>query len=99
MNGRHVLVAFRGFLAAGRRPDTITGHDRQRWTVERVDGFWEHPQAAAYGKVPGRYRAETRRWTLTVRGPLPGRPGEVGLQQVTIRSYGDGAGWWMFPEE
>jgi hypothetical protein len=94
--GRHVVVGFRGFLAGERTPDWVEGHDGQRWAVEQVDGYWEHPEARAFGKVPGEYAALTQAWALTVHGPLPGELGGAGRQRVTICSYGTGAGWWMF---
>jgi hypothetical protein len=43
-------------------------------------------------KIP--YGIEAERWRLLVVGPLPYRHGR-GEQHVAIRSFGDGAGWYL----
>ena len=91
--GHHVLVQLRGWRADAV-PVLITDHDGRRWTVEDVTAHWVHPNRMASGadKVP--YGIEAERWRLTVAGPLPYERGR-GAQEVVIRTYNDGAGWYL----
>jgi hypothetical protein len=47
-------------------------------------------------KIP--YGIEAERWRLVVVGPLPCRHGS-GEKHVAIRSFGDGAGWYLLVDE
>jgi hypothetical protein len=40
---------------------------------------------------------ETKRFTIRVRGPLPGTPAVDGEFSMVIRRYGDNGGWWIAP--
>lgn len=93
--GRHVIVSWEGWREK-QQPARITGHDDLVWHVRRVDGFWEHPDAHGPVKLP--YGTLAREWRLRVHGPLPWRQGD-GEQDVVIRNFGDGAGWYMSPAD
>ena len=43
--------------------------------------------------------AVTKRFTVRVRGPLPGRPSETGEFVMIIRRYGNRGSWWVAPEQ
>lgn len=91
---RRVAVWFGG--SPDEYPVWIHGEDGLVWRVSAVIAYWEHPDLGRYRSVPG-HRGEAMRWQLAVVGPLPGDPGHVGEQTVTICSYGEGTGWYMAP--
>lgn len=93
--GRHVLVTFAGWRNDAK-PSRIEDHDGQVWVVEDVTRQWTHPRAGKSGPEKLPYGTEAERWTLDVIGPLPRSHGH-GRQSVHIRSFGDGAGWYLLP--
>ena len=64
------------------------------WEVLRVLENWTTPE---YWAVNGT-AAESRRFRVRVRGPLPSRPSEAGEFIMVIRRYGDRPRWWIAPE-
>jgi hypothetical protein len=94
--GRHVEVLFAGWRQDAK-PSRIDDHEGRQWVVERIVGYWAHPnRESGADKIP--YGIEAERWRLVVVGPLPYRHG-VGQQHVTIRSFGAGAGWYLLVDE
>lgn len=90
--GRHVTVTWEGWR--GARPAAIADHDGRQWTVENIVDHWTHPDRHSRdAKVP--YGVEAERWTLTVLGPLAYRPHETGRVNVALRTFNDGAGWYL----
>jgi hypothetical protein len=74
-------------------PARIADHDGRYWAVQQVLGHWMHPDHRNGAAKVG-YGIEAERWRLVVAGPLPYRPGR-GEQHVAIRSYNDGASWYL----
>jgi hypothetical protein len=64
------------------------------WQVLRVLEDWTTER---YYEVVGTPE-EMKRFRVRVSGPLPGQPAETGEFVMTVRRYGDRAGWWMRPE-
>jgi hypothetical protein len=89
--GRHVEVLFAGWRQDAK-PSRIDDHEGRQWVVERD---WTYPNSGA-GKIP--YGIEAERWRLVVVGPLPYRHGS-GEQYVAIRTFGDGAGWYLLVDQ
>jgi hypothetical protein len=66
-----------------------------KWEVRAVLEDWTTSEYWAMLGTPG----ETRRFRVCVRGPLPGRPDEVGEFVMVVRRFGDRPGWWVSPEK
>ncbi len=64
------------------------------WKVVRVLEDWTTGEYHAVIGTAG----ETRRFTVKVRGPLPGCPEETGEFVMTVRRFGNRTGWWVSPE-
>ena len=64
------------------------------WDVLGVVENWTTP---AYHAVVGT-PAETKRFRVRVRGPLPGNPSSSGEFVMAVRRYGDHPGWWISPD-
>lgn len=70
----------------------------------RLDLSWEVVQVledwttTRYHNAVGT-AAETKRFTVRVRGPMPGNPSAEGEFVMLIRRYGDRAAWWIAPQE
>jgi hypothetical protein len=65
------------------------------WEVRQMLEDWTTPRYHDTVGTPG----ETKRSTVRVTGPLPGRPSETGEFVMTVRRYGDRPGWWISPQE
>ena len=63
------------------------------WVVLQV---LENRTTPGYHDVAGT-PGETKRFTVRVRGPLPGTPAVDGEFSMVIRRYGDNGGWWIAP--
>ena len=63
------------------------------WVVLQVLENWTTPRYHDVAGTPG----ETKRFTVRVRGPLPGTPAVDGEFSMVIRRYGDNGGWWIAP--
>jgi hypothetical protein len=90
---RRVTVTFE---SPDEYPAWIHGEDGLVWRVSDVITYWEHPDLGRYRLIPGR-RGEAKGWELSIVGPLPGAPGLVGEQTVSLRTYGEGMSWYMWP--
>jgi hypothetical protein len=64
------------------------------WEVRAVLEDWTTPRYHDTVGTPG----ETRRFTVRVRGPLPGQPSETGEFEMVVRRVGDRPGWWISPD-
>lgn len=64
------------------------------WTVTAVLENWT---TRRYHDAVGT-SAQTRRFRVRVSGPLPGEPSAVDEFVMTVRRYGDRAGWWISPD-
>jgi hypothetical protein len=64
------------------------------WTVLAVLKDWTTPRYHDAVGTP----AETKRFRVRVRGPLPGNPSQDGEFVMAVRRYGDRAGWWIGPD-
>jgi hypothetical protein len=97
----HVLVEFASTFGAGRNiPARISDHQGRAWTVTEVVDHWVHPDHRGHREELGFHHADLTavRYLLEVAGPLPHVQGS-GPQRVWLRSYGNGAGWYMRPDE
>lgn len=81
------------------RPDLtpmVITHARlaMTWRVLRTLEYWTQPRdQEAEGA------AEITRYRCWVRGPLPGRPAQIGEFTMVVRMFGDKPGqWWVNPE-
>src|SRR5262249_19882333 len=64
------------------------------WKVLQLLEDWTTPRYHDAVGMP----AETKRFVVRVRGPLPGNPSCDGEFTMTIRRFGDRPGWWASPE-
>jgi hypothetical protein len=93
----HVLVEFASTFGVGRTtPARICDHQGRSWTVIAVLDHWVHPDHVGHRKELNFHHADLTavRYLLEATGPLPHTRGS-GVQRVWLRSYGDGAGWYM----
>ena len=63
------------------------------WVVLQVLEDWTTREYHAVAGTSG----ETKRFTVQVRGPMPGNPSAEGEFMMTIRRYGNRASWWISP--
>jgi hypothetical protein len=81
-------------MGGGLLPETITHVELGlRWQVLEVLEHWRHPEGMKAGGS-----AVIEAWRLRVSGPLPGRPGELGVFALTARNHADRPYWWIWPE-
>jgi hypothetical protein len=95
--GHHVIVQFAGWRNDAT-PARISDHEGRQWVIEDITGHWVHPNRHRSGADKVGYGIEAERWRLVVDGPLPHRPGH-GRQPVAIRTYNDGAGWYLLVDD
>jgi hypothetical protein len=79
-------------LSPDMRPMLVT-HARlaMTWQVLRVLEARTRPRDEAG-------TTELQRFCCRVRGPLPGRPSELGVFEMSVRRYAGRPGWWIGPE-
>ena len=65
------------------------------WEVVQVLEEWTTREYHAIVGTP----AVTKRFTVRVRGPMPGNPSAEGEFVMLVRRYGDRAAWWIGPQE
>ena len=96
----HVRVEFMSTFGTGRNlPARIRDHHGRSWVVTEVIDFWKHPDHRGHRERLGFRCADLTavRYLLEMTGPLPHTRGS-GTQRVWLRSYGDGAGWYLRPD-
>jgi hypothetical protein len=94
--GHHVTVQWEGW--GHERPAQLADRAGRRWTVRQVLDHWTHPdRRSRETKVP--YGVEAERWRLIVAGPLPYDLDHVGEQCVALRTFADGAGWYLILDQ
>jgi len=64
------------------------------WEVMQVLEDWTTREYHAVAGTP----AVMKQFTVRVRGPLPGHPGETGEFTMAVRRYGDREAWWITPQ-
>lgn len=87
------MVHFEGWRQDAT-PGRISDHEGLHWVVAQIVGHWVHPNLGKSGADKVGYGVEAERWRLVVDGPLPYASGR-GMQPVAIRTYNDGAGWYL----
>lgn len=95
--GHLVIVHFRGWRERAK-PEAIEDHEGRRWRVVEILDYRRDPRYGLSGKDKLPYDDEAERWFLIIDGPLPYRRGR-GRQHAAIRSFGDGAGWYLVPDQ
>lgn len=95
--GHPVLVQVGGWRNDAT-PAQISDREGRQWIVEDITGHWVHPNRHSSGADKVGYGIEAERWRLVVDGPLPYRTGR-GRQPVAIRTYNDGAGWYLLVDD
>ena len=94
--GHHVVVDFAGWQH-DKKPARITDHDDRVWVVLEVLVRATHPDFHPGSPSKVAYGIEADRWYLHVDGPLPGHQGTTGTQDVAIRMFNDGTGYYLLP--